>query len=119
MSVYVYVFFVFIKKQSQAISRRPVAHLRLILPLSLLPIILRIFLDFTIKISIFSVNNAVFIEAFVLPLLFVHQNRLVIHFQLLLYIALRCDAERVYYVVLRESVLVSRRTVGFISCETT
>lgn len=42
MSVYVYVFFVLIKKQSQAIRRQPVAHLHLILPLSLLSIILRI-----------------------------------------------------------------------------
>jgi hypothetical protein len=65
------------------------------------------------------VNNAVFIEGFVLQLLFVNQSGLVIHFQLLLYMALRCDAERVYYVILRENVLVSRRAVGFISCHTT
>lgn len=93
--MYFYVFFVFIKKkQPQAVSHRPVAHPQLDLTWDLSSVILRIILGFTVKISISSLNNAVFLEAFVLQLLFVHKIGLVIPSQLLLYIAFRCGTER-------------------------
>jgi hypothetical protein len=68
---------------------------------------LRIFLGFIIKISFFLREQRLSRSFCSAVAFFVHQSGLVTQFQLLLYTALRCDAERVYYVILRESVLLA------------